>query len=300
MTKYIRFLLVVVVFSTLTFGQDKKDAKNLPKLSADEIIQKHLASIGTPEAIAAAKSRVFVGQSRLTSQLGYTGHLDGMVQFASAGNSVLLASIFNSNDYPYEKAAFDGKDVSVGRPNGNTTELGSFLKSYKIILKAGFFGGALSTAWPLTSKNNGIKLESAGTTEIGGHPYYKLKAVGGGMNGLSITLLFDATTFRHVATEYSYVMSTGVNRAGSTTTTDPLTGASQVTGMANAKQTYITLTERFADFAKSGDVIIPLTYVINYTYQDSDPNDTRSLNMEMRFKDVYLNQDLGTDVFKVS
>ena len=52
------------------------------------------------------------------------------------------------------------------------------------------------------------------------------------------------------------------------------------------------------NFAKSGETVIPLTYVIDYTYQDS--NRGRSLNLEVRFQDVYLNQDLGLEVFKVS
>jgi len=69
--------------------------------------------------------------------------------------------------------------------------------------------------------------------------------------------------------------------------------------MANTKETYMTFTERFSNYAKSGDTVIPLTYVIDYTYQDKN-GVTTTLNLDVRFKDVYLNQDLGADVFNVS
>jgi len=286
------FLLIAVVAGLA------QAPKKLPELKPEEIIAKHVASIGTPEAIGAAKSRILVGQARLISRVGYIGQLEGPAQFASAGDNVLLAAVFNSNEYPYEKAAFNGKEVSVGRPNGGSSELGDFLKSNKVVLKEGFFGGVLSTAWPLLSKENKLKIESAGTAEMGGRSFYKLKVTGGGTGGLGIVLFFDAENFHHVATEYTYTIPVRIPSGNNPRPESDLYGTTTTTGMANSKPTYVTLTERFSNFAKSGDLVMPLTYVIDFTFQDS--NTSRALNWEMRFKDVYLNQDLGVDVFKVS
>src|SRR6478735_8070181 len=103
MVKSLIVSALILVFGAAVFSQTPK---SLPELKPDEIIARHLASIGSPEAISAVKSRVFVGQARLTSRIGYIGQLTGQAQFASAGNNLLLAAIFNSNEYPYEKAAF--------------------------------------------------------------------------------------------------------------------------------------------------------------------------------------------------
>lgn len=295
MFKYHPALLLTFLLAIACFAQGPN---KLPNPSADEIIAKHLVSLGTPDAISAIKSRVFVGDSRLTSKVGYVGQLEGAAQFASAGENILLAVAFNSSAYPYEKAAFNGKDVSVGRPNGNLTPFGEFIKSNKSILKEGLFGGVLSTAWPFLDKNSKLKFEKAGTAEIGGKRLYKLKVSGGGITGVAVVLFFDSETFRHIATEYSLVIPVGITKKLNPKPETDDFGTNTTTGKANMKQTYITVTERFANFAKSGDVVIPLTYVIDYSYLDSDTS--RSLNLDIKFKDVYLNQDVGIEAFKVS
>jgi len=287
---------LILVFGAAVFSQTPK---SLPDLKPDEIIARHLASIGSPEAISAVKSRVFVGQARLTSRIGYIGQLTGQAQFASAGNNLLLAAIFNSNEYPYEKAAFNGKDVSVGRPNGNLTPFGDFLKANKGIIREGLFGGVLSTAWPLLSKEGKLKFTSAGIAEIGGRSFYKLKVTGGSLGGTKVVMFFDGENFRHAATEYTQTISVGISKGNKPAPESDDFGTNTGTAMANTKETYMTFTERFSNYAKSGDTVIPLTYVIDYTYQDKN-GVTTTLNLDVRFKDVYLNQDLGADVFNVS
>jgi hypothetical protein len=158
-------LLIGIAAASSTFAQKDKP-------TAAEVISKHLASIGTLEAIKAAKSRVLVGTGSLNSQLRYTGKITGPAQLAFADDKVLLAIIFNSNDYPSEKLAFDGKEITYGRAIGNLalgsppsaspsnvtdtrsrrnlTLLGEFIKAQGSIVKSGLFGGVLSSAWPLT------------------------------------------------------------------------------------------------------------------------------------------------------
>src|SRR4051812_25836491 len=99
MTKLIPLVIISLAITASVFAQ--KD-----KMTAEEIINKHLASIGTPEARAAAKSRILVGQGMLSSKQGYNGQIAGPAQLASGDGKFLLAIIFNSNDYPSEKLAF--------------------------------------------------------------------------------------------------------------------------------------------------------------------------------------------------
>jgi len=289
---------IFIGLSMVGLGQAQKDSKDVPKLSPEEIIAKHVASVGTPAAISAVKSRVFMGRAQLTSKIGYIGQLMGQAQLASSGDSIILATIFNSNDYPYEKAAFDGKDVSVGRPNGSLTPFGEFIKANKGIVKEGLFGGVLSTGWPLLDQKGKLKFENAGTAEISGRQLYKLKVTGGGLGDLKVILFFDAENFYHVATEYTQVKSVGITARNNPRPENDDFGTVTTTGMANTEETRMTLIERFSNFVKSGEVVTPMNYVIDYTYQDS--NVGRSLNLDIRFQNVYLNQDIAPDAFKVS
>src|SRR5262245_60529373 len=107
MKNHLILSLVILVFCISALGQT--DSKNLPKLTAEEIIAKHVASIGKAESIAAIKSRILVGVGVFTTKQG-AGKIGGPAQFATDGQRMVLAVVLNSNDYPFEKMAYDGKD----------------------------------------------------------------------------------------------------------------------------------------------------------------------------------------------
>lgn len=280
--------ILVALFAAFTSAQsEQKNPKNLPKLSADEIVSKHLASIGSQEVRDAVKSRVLTGVGVHTTRVG-AGRIGGPAQFATSGNSVILAMVLNSNDYPYEKIAFDGKDATFGvMPAGGYSELGTFLKTNKSIFKRGFFGGSLSEGWALLHPNKELKLESAGTAKIDDRVLYKLKVAGAGSGDMSIALYFEPETFRHVRTEYTY-------RTGQLTTPSPV-GSSG----AGATNTYspdlFTLTEDFSNFAKVDDLVLPLTYVIEFTTQAG-----KTKVWTVKFNQAYNNQPVEPSVFRIS
>jgi hypothetical protein len=255
-------------------------------MTADVLIQKHLESIGTPQARAAAKSRVLVGQGMLSSKLGYAGRIGGPAQLASEGNDFLLAIIFNSNDYPYEKLAYDGKDITLGRPSGDISQLGEFIKSQSAIIKQGYFGGVLSASWPLLDPTNKkLKVEYGGIENVGGKPLYKLKARVPGSGDMRVSLYFEPDTFHHVLTVYTY-------------TIQPHMISHDSTEDASAKASYFTLTERFSNFKKAGDLVLPLGYAIDLTNQLQDS--TQQLTWSISFSQVFYNQEIEASAFKVS
>ena len=295
MRKPFLFLAVILIATILASAQQEKpsakDEKKPAKLTVDELVAKHLASIGPADAIAAIKSRVMVGDAQLESKLGSTFVLNGPGQIASQGNKVLYTMVLNSPQYPYEKAAFDGNEQSLGLPNGIRTVLGDLLKSQTSILKDGLFTGALSTAWPLLDlkSRKSVKLEYAGTAKIDDRQCYKLKYSSGHTGDLKTTLYFDAETYRHVRTTYEY-------------TIEPRIGTSPTDTRSSSRIERHSLTEDFSDFKMAGKLILPMKYVINITNEgqiESQPG-TNSREWTFTIKQVYYDEPLEATVFKVS
>jgi len=283
MRKTFLIFAAIVMLGAVSFAQDDKKFEKIP---GDELVTKHLASIGTPEDIAAAKTLIFSGDGTLTAKLKSTSVLAGQSQFGSEGNKMVFAVVFNSTEYPYDKVAYDGKSQTVGFPNGNPSILSEFIKAQPALLKNGFFGGTLSTAWALLDvKGRKIKLDSASISKVDGKQLYKLKYSPG--ENLRIALYFEPETFRHVMTEYEYTVAAGM------ISRDP-------TAASASKESHYKLREEFSDFKAAGKLTLPHDYTI--TIDIVDPNSgrgARSLMWHMKYKDVYFNEPLPVGTFKV-
>ena len=295
MRRPLLFLAVILISTVFASAQQEKtsdkDQKKPAKISVDELIAKHLASIGPADVIAGIKSRVMVGEGKLESKLGATFVLNGPGQMASQGNKVLYTLVLNSPQYPYEKAAFDGTEQSLGLPNGTRTMLGDFLKSQTSILRDGLFSGALSTAWPLLDlkSRKSVRLEYAGIAKIDDRQCYKLKYSSGHTGDLKTTLYFDAETYRHVRTTYEY-------------TIEPRIGTSPTDTRSSSKIQRYSLTEDFSDFKMAGKLVLPMKYVINITNEPQIESQPGTISREWTFtiKQVYYDEPLEATVFKVS
>jgi len=278
MERFLSFVIITLIAVVGTFAQSEKKPE---KITVEELVAKHLASIGTPEAIAAAKSRVMAGVGVFTTKSS-PGRIGGPAQLASSGDKFLLAIVLNSNDYPYEKFAYDGKDLTTGvRPGGGLSALGDFLRSNKVIFKRGLLGGVLSQQWAPLNAQKDVKLTFGGSTKMGDKSLYKVKASGAGLGDMTVSLYFEPDTFRHVRTEYFY-------RTGQLSTLSP-----DRTG-GPAPSTY-TLTEDFSNFTKVDDLILPMNYVLEYTTDVGRP-----MTWTVNFSQVFNNQPLEATVFRVS
>ena len=275
---YLSLILAVVGTG---FGQSKNE---LPKLSAEEIVAKHIAAIGSPDAILAAKNRVFVGQGAIRIGRGGAGSAGGPVQIASDGRRFLLTMVLNATNYPYEKVGYDGKDLTFGRPDGRRTFLAEFLRTNSGIVKDGVFGGVFSAAWPLIPKSEGKKIKfKGGLEEVGGKEYYTLEFNPSGADAKA-TLFFDPISFQHLMSRYRVTIPPRLN--------------SDATQNSNQKPTYVSLTERFSNFAKAGDLILPLIYTIDYSATADELG--VSTQWSVQVKEVYYNEKLDDAAFKVS
>lgn len=273
-------LSVAAIFSTTLMASPADD-----KMKLEELVAKHLASIGTPEALAAVKSRVLVGNTMAHLKLTNTPiEISGPVQFASEGDKVLLAMIFNSNNYSYEKAAYDGSDLTVGvLQSGRRSLLSDFFFAHEAIFKQGLIGGTLSSAWPLLKSDlKSLKLSYAGKKKINDRQAHELKYRNAG--DLQVSLFFDAETFQHIRTEYRYNVPAQMGRR-------PEESAAQ-------KESIYKLTEEFSDFKKTdSNLTLPHTYKLRL--QLELPQRTQTLDFDMIFSQFAFNQPVEAAQFNL-
>ena len=272
--------MVALCFTTAVRATATPDEKMKP----EDVIAKHLASIGTPEALAAVKSRVIVGTT--TAQLKLTNtpiEIGGPVQFASEGDKVLLAMIFNSTNYSYEKAGYDGKDLTVGvLQSGRRSVLSDFFFAHEAIFKQGLIGGALSSAWPFYSKDaKSLKVSYAGTKKVNNRSLHELKYRNAG--DLQVSLFFDAETFQHVRTEYKYTVPAQMGK-------DPTQSAQQ-------KESIYRLTEEFADFKTESGLTLPHNYKLRLSVEL--PTRTQTLDFDMALAQFVFNQPVEAAQFSL-
>src|SRR5690349_447015 len=258
-----RVFLFLLIAMAMLFPSGLVHSATADKLTAEELIKKHLASIGSAEDIAASHTRVATGSTQAKLRLTNTAvELSGPAQIASDGDKFLLAMIFQSNNYPHEKASFDGENLVIGvLTQGGRTPLGTFLSNQPSLLKHGLIGGVLSSAWPLFNLDHrDAKISYGGMDKINGKPVHKLRYTPRNSGELSIVLYFDANTFQHVRSQYEYVVSA---RQGTT--------AESSIGEHNNRY---KLVEDFSDFQPTGKLMLPHSYTIDLTIELSNKTQT--------------------------
>jgi len=256
------------------------------KLKPEDIINKHLESLGSPEARAAVKSRVAQGIVVTSIRIGGSGQSRGGAVLASQQEKSLMGLIFGPRDDANEKMAYDGAKLTVGeaRP-GVRTRFGQFLMTHEILFKEGLIGGTLSSAWPLLSLADRMpKLRYSGTKKIEGRQTHVLEYEPRSGNNLEIKMYFDAETFQHVRTEYEQVFSAPA--------------VSTPEDAARQKETRFRLTEEFSDYRKEGGVNLPHTYRLQFTVDA--PNNPVVQDWVVSLNQFLFNKDLDAKQFDVN
>ena len=271
------FFILIISFGTV--------AAPIPpdKMKPEEVVAKHLAAIGPADALASVKSVIVIGNARAATRLDAVKGLTGPAQLASEGDKVLIAMLFNSTAYPYEKASYNGQNLTLSLlPDGKRSILGNFLKTNDAVFKQGLFGGVLSSAWPLlnvTAKN--LKLSYSGTKKINDRQVHELKFDPRKSGGMQISLFFDAETFQHVRTEYQYVIAARM-------------GARPEDSISQLESRY-KLTEDFSDFKPEGKLTLPHMYKIRCTIEER--NNTQMLEWVLTLAQFAFNEPIDANVF---
>ena len=271
------------------------------KLKPEEVVAKSLEALGTPEARAAAKTRVMKGAGSIEFLEGQIG-LDGTAQFASDAGRTRLEWTFGHPDYASDQLVFDGKKILVAdmRPNVRSP-LAVFVNDYaQALLKEGLLGGVTNVGWPLLSGRK-LHLSYRGLKELRGKKVHVVRYQSA--DGLHIDLGFDPQTYRHVITEYDlnihgsgpldyslYVPgSTAASRVGAVYVQGD-TGQSHIGKTGSHWQ----VDEEFDDFRPVDGITLPHAYKLRLSL---DSKTTWIAEWKAQFSEVKENQDLGDSVF---
>ncbi len=278
--KQLKFL---VIFSPLLLTLTLSVAAQ--KMTADEVISKHLDSIGTAEKRAGIKSLIAVGDTTVKFISEVNHKSEGRIVLASAATKNFLGMSLNATDYPSEKFGFDGEKLTVGIVRAGTRSvLRNFVQSNKILLSEGLFGGTLANSWALLKRpENKATLTYEGTKKIDGTEVYAIGFSVKGAGDLDISLYFDKETFRHLRTEYRRISSAGFNK-------DP-------NQSSRFNETRFKLVEDFSDFKAIDGITLPHSYVI--LYSTSGQNGTTEVEWKSKLTEFAFNQTFPDSTFNV-
>ena len=237
--------LAAIITSVAGFAENMKP---------EEVVTRHLNSIGTPEARAAIKSRVVQGTLKMHILVGGGGELTGTWGRVSEQRESNFVMRFGAGgDWHGEQFIFDGQHTGFATATTSHTRsvFAQFVSSHDYIVKEGLLGGELSTSWALQNLDfTHAKLQSIGRKKIDGRELVGLQYLSKTGSDLQVKMYFDPDTFHHVMTEYTLEVSQGVAR--------------EVTDIRHYQNRY-SIEERFSDFKAVDGITLPANYQLRYT-----------------------------------
>ncbi len=275
---------VILLFASSLAAHAPED-----KITAEELVAKHQASIGAPDALAAWQTFVAKGVNRVTIRQSGTKTFAGQTVLASDGAKHFLGFFFESSDYPFDRVAFNGEKVTVAAlPTGIYSTLGEFFLTYSLPIQRGLMGGTLSTAWPLrkTAAQN-YKLEISGSKKINGHDCYEVKYKPDKGTVLDIRFYFDKATFQLLRSSYKRTAtaraSTGVDTPG-----------------LQRDDAHLEVVEDFADFKPEKGLTLPHSYKVTLTVEQQFANGTLFWIWDSQLADFFFNQNIRPEDFVIA
>jgi len=280
------------------------------KLTAEEVVTKHLNSIAKEETRKVLKNQVATGLVDYKILRAGGAGANGKIVFASEGSKSLVGMTFPIPSYPSETIVYDGSKLKVGFVSNNVrSQIGDYLYKYDEIIKEGLFGGTLTTAWPLHDvAGRKAKLAYEGTKKMDGRELHVVSYSKRGGSDVEIKLFFETTTFHHVRTEYrrtvsSQIGSAGVTSAGSGGFAPPpsgqgTSGARAADASASQRELRHVLIEEFADFKSVTGVTVPHSYRV-YVMTDN-ARGTSEHEWKATFSDFFINQPLDPASFNTA
>ena len=255
------------------------------KMKPDEIVAKHLESIGTAEVRGSIKSMMTVGDVTVTFVSQKNQAAVGRVVMASSGNRNFIGLQLNAADYPGDMFSFDGSKAKVAKVvNGQRSYLTGFVEGNQSVLKDSLLGGVLASSWvlnDLTTKKG--KFSGGGLKKIDGKEYYAVDYSPKGGSDVDITLYFEKDTFRHGRTEYKRTSSAAIGATPNQS--------------AGFDETKLKVTEVFGDFRDEKGLMLPHTY--KFIYSEIGQRGTREVEWAYALNEFAFNQPMDDKTFDV-
>jgi hypothetical protein len=269
--------IAAVLLCAAASAQDKK-------LTIEELIAHHLDSIGSAQARAFPKNRVVSGTVKLIGRIGTAVSIDGQAAMASSGVKLRYSMKFPSAQYTGEQFGFDGSKVLTGHlPGGLRSPLSLYLDQQNVMLREGLLGGTLSTAWAmLRVEQLKPKLEYRGLKKVEGRQLHEVSyRAQKGSPDLTVTLFFDAATFRHVRTVYEFKVPARLGLGPDDSN--------------RFQEDYYQLVEDFDDFRAVDALMVPHKYRMQLNVQTSRGSNVFDWNVII--EQVSHNQALDDQIF---
>jgi len=274
----VSWLLICAFAAVMAPAARAKDEK----LKPEQLIAKHLESIGAAAKLKEIKTRSTSGTSQVVFVVGGAGNLSGQGSVVSSANSVRAAFTFPVQDYRGEEFVFDGDKISVAQISpGVRSPVGRFIYENDSVLKEGLLFGSLSTSWALlNTAAKQPRLDSAGLKKINGRELYELKyEPRRGKGNVLTTLYFDPETFRHVRSQYKVeVAAPAPNRISD-----------------SAEVIHYLLIEEFDQFQEVDGLTLPRTYKLEFSIEG--PGRAFVGNWTYTIREVVHNQVIDPQVF---
>ncbi|MGA9907569.1 MAG: hypothetical protein WA412_00240 [Candidatus Sulfotelmatobacter sp.] len=263
------------------------DSAHAADLKAEDIVAKHLDSIGTREARAAVKSRAVQGKLRFKILVGGTGEVEGSWGRVSEGRKSTFVMRFGLGDWRGEQFVFNGDKTWFAAATAShvPSQFAKFVNGQDFIIKEGLLGGELSTGWALLNLDpERVKLDSIGLKKIDGHELQGIEYHSKGHTDMTIKMYFDPETFRHVMTVYSYAVEPNMSHT--------------ITDSVNQQEIRYTIEERFSDFQTDNGITLPHHYDLQYS-QELQNGSTRVYDWDMTADRILTNLNLDPGNFAV-
>jgi hypothetical protein len=248
------FTTIVLIFCShsFAFADDKK-------LPPEELIARHLAALGSKEAIAAVKTRALSGSVKALNRLGSAGEITGNGVLLSESPKLIYSMRFPSTQYPSEQMAFDGSLAATGYlPEGKRSNLSLFLSQQTLPLTEGLLGGVLSTSWSLLRiEQLKSRFDYRGMKKVNDRQLHVLNyRKRSGSPDLKVTLYFDVASYRHLKSEYKFTIPARIGVGANN---------SNVT-----QESYYLLIEEFDDFRVVDGLTLPHTHKMQLSINTSN------------------------------
>jgi hypothetical protein len=222
-------------------------------IKVEDIITKHLDSVGTPETRAAVSTRAMQGALRFKILVGGAGEATGSWGRVSDHRKSNFVMKFGNGNWRGEQIIFDGEKASFASATSthDYSDFAKFVSGRDFMVKEGLLGGELSTGFALQNLDpSQAKLEYLGLKKIDGQELQGVGYISKSGTDMTVKLYFDPQTFRHVKTVYSAL----VIPRGTRITTTPF-----------QQELRYTLEERFSDFKTENGITLPRHYDLQYT-----------------------------------
>lgn len=260
-------------------------AATADEMKPEQIIAKHLDSIGSKEKRDAIKNRMAIGTSDFESKLP-SRKTSGKSIIVSELKDLMILSSFASGEYPYEKIGYFKGSVNIPLAwLSSRSPLGTFVADHSVLLTEGLLTGSISSVWRLLDPQfEKGRIESVGTKKVNGRNAYVLRYYPKTNSGdFSVKMYFDAETFHHLRTEYR----------------DAVPGAAPSFGVLGDQfGAVVQLTEDFGDFKKTDNLTFPHTYKIAYTLNSN--RGTYEMEWNFKIEQYRFNEKLKENFFSFS